>query len=238
MVKILPGYTPDGQVYYDEEMKITGAMLPTGGFKTAHGPGLLETKEGTMLCCWFAGTYEGNTDINVVVSRLPKGADKWEEPINVSNENEFSDQNPSLFLAPNGEVWCMYTSQKGRQPGKNNMQYTAVVKKQVSVDDGKTWSAPEVVFDHPGTFSRQPIQILSNGRWLYTNWLCSDSETGLAGDPSCVQISDDEGKTWRRVDVPQSNGRVHMTVVERGRWSSDLLLPLAGSGLDLHQRVL
>ncbi len=213
-IKTLSGLTPDGQIYFDDEMKLTEAMLPPGPWPTAHAPALLETKEGTILCCWFAGTYEGGADINVVVSRLPKGADHWEEPVNVSNENDFSDQNPSLFLAPNGEIWCMYTSQLGRQPGKDNMQYTAVVKKQVSTDDGRTWGAPETVFDEPGTFSRQPIQILSNGRWIYGNWICTDSASGLSGDPSAFRISDDAGKTWRRVDMPESNGRVHPNVVE------------------------
>lgn len=213
-IKKLPGLTPDGQIYYDEEMRVTEAMLPPGPWPTAHAPALLETPAGTLLCCWFAGTYEGGADINVVVSRLPKGADRWEEPVNVSNENDFSDQNPSLFLSPSGEIWCMYTSQLGRQPGKDNMQYTAVVKKQVSTDDGRTWSAPETVFDEPGTFSRQPIQILSNGRWIYGNWICTDSAEGLAGDPSAFRISDDAGKTWRRVDMPNSHGRVHPTIVE------------------------
>lgn len=213
-VKLLPGLTPDGQIYEDPEMHVIEAMLPPGPWPTAHAPALLETAKGTLLCCWFAGSYEGGADINIVLSRLPKGADKWEEPINITNENDFSDQNPSLFLAPNGEIWCMYTSQLGRQPGKDNMQYTAVVKKQISTDDGLTWSIPETVFAKPGTFSRQPIQILSNGRWIYSNWLCTDSASGLAGDPTAFQISDDEGKTWRQVDMPNSHGRVHANVVE------------------------
>ena len=210
----LKGLTPDGQVYYDEEMKVTEAMLPPGPWKTAHAPALLETKEGTMLCCWFAGSFEGGADINIVVSRLPKGCTKWEEPVYISNENDFSDQNPSLFNAPNGEIWAMYTSQLGRVPGKDNMQYTSVVKKQVSTDDGKTWGEPETVFPEEGTFARQPIQILSNGRWIFGNWICTDSEAGLSGDPTAFRISDDAGKTWRRVDMPESAGRVHANVVE------------------------
>ena len=213
-IKTLPGLTPDGQIYYDEEMKLTEAFINPGPWTTAHGPGLLETPAGTILCCWFAGTYEGDTDINIVVSRLEKGADKWSEPTYISTDTDFSDQNPSLFLNPNGEIWCMYTSQLGRQPGKDNMQFTSVVKKQVSTDDGLTWSEPEVVLPEPGTFARQAIQILSNGRWIYGLWLCSDSESGLAGDPSAFAISDDQGATWRRVDMPNSSGRVHPSMVE------------------------
>lgn len=213
-IKELVGLTPDGQIYFDREMGFVEAMLPPGPWTTAHGPGFLETPAHTLLCCWFAGTYEGDTDINVVVSRLEQGADRWSEPELISKDNDFSNQNPSLFLAPSGEIWCMYTSQRGREPGKDNMQYTSVVKRQISIDDGKTWSEPEVMFADEGTFARQPIQILSNGRWIFGNWLCTDSASGLSGDPSTFQISDDEGKTWRRVDVPGSTGRVHPNVVE------------------------
>lgn len=213
-VKTLPGLTPDGQIYYDPEMKLTEAMLPPGPWASAHGPGLVETPAGTLLCCWFAGTFEGDTDINIVVSRLEKGADAWSEPIYISHDNEFSNQNPSLFLAPDGKVWAMYTSQRGREEGKDNMQYTSVIKRQVSADDGLTWSEPEVVLPEEGTFARQAIQVLSNGRWIYGLWLCTDSESGLAGDPSAFAVSDDEGATWRRVDMPGSAGRVHPSVVE------------------------
>lgn len=179
-IKTLPGYTPDGQVYFDEEMQYTGAMLPPGAWTSHHGPGLVETPAGTILCCWFAGTFEGDTDVNIVVSRLEKGSDRWTEPQMISTDNDFSNQNPSLFLNPNGEIWAMYTSQRGREEGKDNMQYTSVVKKQVSTDDGLTWGEPEVVLPEEGTFARQAIQVLSNGRWIYGLWLCTDSEIGRA----------------------------------------------------------
>jgi len=70
------------------------------------------------------------------------------------------------------------------------------------------------VFQREGSFCRQPIQILKNGRWIFGNWLCTDSEEGLSGDPSVFQISDDQGKSWRMVEMPGSRGRVHPTVVE------------------------
>lgn len=213
-VRTLPGLTPDGQVYYDEDMRLTEAMLPPGPWRSAHGPGLLETPAGTLLCCWFAGTFEGDTDVNIVVSRLDRGSSVWSEPMMISTDSEFSNQNPSLFLAPSGEIWAMYTSQRGREEGKNNMQYTSVIKRQVSRDDGLTWGEPEVVLPEEGTFARQAIQVLSNGRWIYGLWLCTDSESGLAGDPSAFAISDDEGVTWRRVDMPGSSGRVHPSLVE------------------------
>lgn len=210
----LPGLTADGQCYFNTEMGTVEAAIPNGGWRTCHGPGMVELPNGDLLCCWFAGTFEGDTDVHIVCSRLPKGETKWTEPVDVSKDDTRSEQNPSLFYGPDGAVWCMYTAQKGRDAGQNNMQFTAQVRCQKSFDGGLTWSEPETIFPEEGTFSRQPIQILSNGRWIYGNWICN-SANGLAGDPSAFRISDDGGKTWTgRIYMPGSNGRVHPTIIE------------------------
>lgn len=211
---VLPGLTMDGQVYCNAEMGTVEAIIPPGPWRTCHGPGMVELPNGDLLCCWFAGTFEGDADIHIVCARLPKGADKWEEPVNVSGDPTRSEQNPSLMIGPDGAVWCMYTAQLGRIPGKDNMQYTSQVRCQKSFDGGKTWGDYETIFPEEGTFSRQPIQILKSGRWIYGTWICTDAVDGLAGDPSAFRISDDQGKTWRMVMMPKSNGRVHPTVVE------------------------
>ena len=205
---------PDGQIYENTHMNTLEAFLPTGGFDTAHGPGLLEAENGDLICVWFAGSFEGNADIHIVSSRLPKGSDRWELVVDVSNDPHRSEQNPSLFQHPNGEIWALYTAQLDRVEGKDNMQFTSIVRRQTTRDFGRTWEEPVVLFPEEGTFCRQPIQILSNGRWIMGNWICSDSADGLAGDPTAFRISDDDGKTWRRVDMPRSNGRVHANVVE------------------------
>ena len=106
------------------------------------------------------------------------------------------------------------TAQLERVEGKDNMQFTAVVRCQKSTDGGKTWGDYTTVFPEEGTFCRQPIQVLSNGRWIFANWLCTDSAEGLSGDPTAFRISDDEGKTWRMVMMPGSNGHVHANVIE------------------------
>ncbi|BAL00646.1 hypothetical protein OBV_34470 [Oscillibacter valericigenes Sjm18-20] len=211
---VLPGLTPDGTVYENAAMGTVEAMLPPGSYATAHAPALLELENGDLLCAWFAGSYEGSADVSIVCARLPKGAEKWSKPVRVSTDPQRSEQNPSLFLAPDEEIWAVYTAQLDRAEGKDNMQYTAVVRRQRSNDGGCTWSNYDVLFPEEGTFCRQPIQVLSNGRWIFGNWICTDSASGLAGDPSAFRISDDGGNTWRRVDIPQSHGRVHPNVVE------------------------
>lgn len=212
--KHLPGLTPDGCMYINDRLGTIEAMLPPGPYKTAHAPALLELENGDLLCAWFAGSFEGSADVSIVCARLPKDGAAWEEPILVSHDSQRSEQNPSLFAGPDGGVWAMYTAQLDRMPGKDNMQFTSVVRCQKSFDQGRTWGEYETVFDREGTFCRQPIQVLSNGRWIFGNWICSDSNAGLAGDPTVFQISDDQGRTWREIAMPRSHGRVHANVVE------------------------
>ncbi len=212
----LPGLTPDGRIYANEDMGTLEAFLPTGGYPTAHAPALLELTDGTLLCAWFGGTYEGSADIRIICSRLEPESGRWTEPVDISGDPNRSEQNPSLFNGPDGAVWAVYTAQLDRQAGKDNMQFTSQIRCQKSTDGGRTWGAYETLFAREGSFCRQPIQVLSSGRWIFANWLCTDSVDGLSGDPTAFQISDDRGKTWRQADMPESNGRVHANVVELG----------------------
>ena len=75
--KKLPGLTWDGTIYENEEMGTLEALLPTGGYPTAHAPAMVELPDGTLLCCWFAGTYEGSADIRIICSVLPKDGAQW-----------------------------------------------------------------------------------------------------------------------------------------------------------------
>lgn len=204
----------NGIMYRDEFLQVDFGLLPTGGKKTAHAPALIETGDGGMLCAWFAGSFEGSGDISIVVSKLDPETQTWSVPVTVSKEENRSEQNPSFFRTPEGQIWLIYTSQVSRQEGKDNMQFTSIILLQKSLDEGQTWGEPEVLFEKEGTFGRQGIQILSNGRWIYSTWLCEDSAEGLANDPTEFQLSDDAGKTWRPVRMPESNGRVHGNVVE------------------------
>ncbi|WP_232180970.1 sialidase family protein [Mammaliicoccus sciuri] len=204
----------DGIMYHDQFLNVDFGILPTGGNNTAHAPALIETEDGGMLCAWFAGSFEGSGDISIVVSKLDPETQTWSIPITVSQGENRSEQNPAFFRHPNGDIWLIYTSQISRQEGKDNMQFSSIIMVQKSRDEGLNWSNAEVLIHNEGTFSRQPIQILSNGRWIFSTWLCEDSADGLTNDPTEFQVSDDEGTTWKPIRMPESEGRVHANVIE------------------------
>lgn len=96
----LPGLTWDGTVYENEEMGTLEALLPTGGWPTAHAPAMVELPNGDLLCCWFAGTYEGSADVHIICSVLPHDGTKWLEPVNISGDPTRQRAEPLAVLRP------------------------------------------------------------------------------------------------------------------------------------------
>ena len=68
----LPGLTPDGTMYWNEEIGTVEAVLPPGGYKTAHGPGLLELENGDMPVS-YTHLVDGN-DVHAVIHHLAQDA--------------------------------------------------------------------------------------------------------------------------------------------------------------------
>ena len=150
-----------------------------------------------------SGSGEGNPDTDIVMSRLPYSSDQWTVPMELSHDTERSEQNPVLFLAPDGELWLLYTSNEPHN------QKTARLCVRKSGDRGYTWSPATVLFSEPGIFIKQPCVVLSNGNWLLPAYYCT-----WDGDYSIVKISTDSGATWQEYPVSGGMNRVQMDVLE------------------------
>ena len=208
----------DGRLCHNQSLDTVEALIPNTPYNSCHAADLLETRDGDILCVWFAGSSEGFADISIVGSRLKKGESQWSLPVKLTEDATRSEQNPSLFQHPNGDIWLMYTAQVARTkdtPEHYSYQFTAEIRRRVSHDQGYTWEPAETMFDHPGSFCRQKIQILESGRWIFGNWYCFEDLTRNGSDITVFHISDDQGKTWRTVPLPGSEGRVHANIIEK-----------------------
>lgn len=207
---------------------LTTAMLPSPCPQN-HASNLFELPNGDLLCTWFGGTQEGVADISIYLARLPKGSQQWQAPEKLSDDPTRSEQNPVLFLAPDGVLWLLWTAQL------SGNQDTAIVRCRTSTDFGKHWSDIRVLLDQPGTFIRQPIVIAKNGDWLLPVFYCTTrpGEKWVGNeDTSAVKISSDQGKSWRDAPVPESTGCVHMNLLPlpdgrivalyRSRWADHI----------------
>lgn len=188
-----------------------------------HAANLAVLADGSLACAWFSGTQEGVSDIGVWVSRLPVGADAWTRPERLSDDPTRSEQNPVLHRHDNGELWLLWTSQHAGN------QDTARVQRRVSADGGRSWGSPHTLIPatgDAGVFIRQPPVVLPGGRILLPIFYCVrvPGEKWVGNlDYSAVMVSDDDGATWREIEVPDSVGCVHMNV---GRLSDGTLVAL------------
>ena len=179
-------------------------------FPAAHAANLIQLKSGEILSFWFAGTWEGESDVSIIMSRLPKGGKQWSKPQLVDHHVGESYQNPMAFEAPDGELWLIHTTQAAGQ-GQANAKVLATR----STDQGKTWTPPRILFDTPGAFVRQPMVTMANGDWMLPMYFTPSRgiTTGAETNYSVVKISSDRGQSWRDCAIPNSNGYVQPGVI-------------------------
>src|ERR1700683_896943 len=182
-------------------------------FRISHAANLLQLQNADLLCFWFSGTGEGESNVAIVTSRLAKGSEQWSKTVEIDHQAGKSFQNPVGFQLPDGRLWLLHPPQPAGE-GQTN----AEVFYLTSADDGKTWSLPRPLFTQPGSFVRQPPVLLSQKVWLLPVYY-TPSRTiteGAESHYSVVKITDDGGKHWRECRIPGSNGLVQETVVRLG----------------------
>ena len=123
---------------------------------------------GDLGCVWFGGTQEGVPDISVYFSRLAPGADRWSEPVRLSDDPTRSEQNPLLFPAPDGKLWLLWTAQI------SGNQDTAIVRRRISA---RRWAELGADRDPvPGQPARAASSSASRSWcWTTANGCCRSS---------------------------------------------------------------
>src|SRR5689334_6719815 len=102
-------------------------------FASCHASTLTETSDGTLLCAWFAGTAEGESDVAIWLSEHKNN--QWSPPREVARLSEVPCWNPVLCTLPSNEILLFY---KG---GQTPLDWSGFLKR--SYDSGRTWSSAE-----------------------------------------------------------------------------------------------
>ena len=184
-------------------------LYQQAAFPECHGATIAETPKGDLVAAFFGGTKERNPDCVIWVSRKPKGSDTWTAPVAPTMKSwtpssawdpngQLAQQkkahwNPVLFQLPGGELLLFY------KIGTRVADWTGHLMR--SKDGGKTWSKSEPLPEgFLGPVKNKPEYI--NGRII-----CPSSTEGEGGWKLHFEISDDRGKTWRKVGpIPAEEG--------------------------------
>lgn len=182
-------------------------------YPSSHASNLYQLRNGDVLCVWFSGTWEGNSGVGIVVSRLAKGANKWSETKLIDRREGESFQNPTVFQSPDGAVHVYHTTQPANGP-----ESSSKVLEVESHDNGLTWSAPKELFTKGGSYTRHPPLFLADGTWLLPMTYVTSAGIGEGAETNypAVELSHDGGKTWRECLYPNANARVQPTTLQLG----------------------
>ncbi len=157
--------------------------LPT---RNCHASTVLPLPDGNIVCAWFGGSREGRDDVDIWYAVKDKNG--FSQPQKLSADPETAHWNPVLFLRKNGEI-CLFF-----KVGKRIAFWRTYIS--ISTDGGRTFSEPEELVKGDRSGGRGPVKNkclrLKSGRILapasteHTGWICF------------TDISDDDGKTWKK----------------------------------------
>lgn len=158
-------------------------------FPQCHSATIVETTKGDLVTAFFGGTREGHPDVCIYVCRKEKGSNAWTKPALaadgiISAIERKACYNPVLYQMPNGPLYLFY------KIGSRVSDWKGYLK--VSNDGGKSWSAAETLPDgFLGPIKNKPV--------LIGNKLICPSSTEGDGWKVHFEITEDWGKTWRKV---------------------------------------
>ena len=155
-------------------------------FPESHAATIVEGRRG-IVAAWFGGTKEKNPDCCIWVSRKTKTG--WTEPQMVADGvldgTKYACWNPVLTETPKGELQLYY------KIGVNVAGWSGHVV--TSKDGGKTWSKSRALPEgFLGPIKNKPV-------WIGKRMICPSSTEDENGWRIHFEISDDEGKTWRKI---------------------------------------
>jgi predicted neuraminidase len=194
----------DGKIRPSAVAGLQVAYLPIV-FPSSHSSDLLNLKNGDLMCAYHSGRWEDKSGLAIVISRLAKSSNQWTKPEVVVQQAGVAFENPVLFEPSAGVLWLFYTSQAA-DTGQSNAQ----VLYRTSPDNGRSWSGGAVLFAKPSSFDRQRL-VVSGNEWLFPMYYTPRSDEDHY---SSVQISTDDGSTWKECVVPDSKGLVQPDLVE------------------------
>ncbi|MCX7642546.1 MAG: exo-alpha-sialidase [Armatimonadetes bacterium] len=177
---------------------------PMPSHPMAHASTLTELPSGDLLCAFYAGSYETSPDQAIFIVRAQKrgnGKWTWSEPKKLIDTPQKADGNPVLFTSPDGVVWLFFVTLQGTG-WTSSLLFAAK-----SLDEGKTWSEPQLLSAVQGTMPRTKPLVLQDGAWLLPLY------DELRWRPIFWR-SEDKGKTWREFAVQTRFRLIQPAVVE------------------------
>ncbi|WP_317175974.1 exo-alpha-sialidase [Halomontanus rarus] len=123
---------------------------------------IYEMPNGDLVSAWFAGDVgEGNRDQNTYGSRLPVGADEWEDSKPLVEIDGRAVGSPVMFEGPGDYLWLTAPVMYGDWLSTSRVHYKR------SSDGGETWGDLELLSERSGIYLKnKPLYLDKEDRWI------------------------------------------------------------------------
>jgi len=154
-------------------------------FPSCHASTIVESPDGQLTVAFFGGTRESADDVCIYQCSKSMTDTVWSAAVCVAQDSLHACWNPVLFKVADDSLLLFYKT------GPKVIYWRGHAK--LSNDGGKSWEPyidfPEDMF---GAIKNKPVRLAS-GRIISPS---SDERTGWTIH---FELSDDSGKTWRKV---------------------------------------
>lgn len=187
----------------DEGPKVTMEFVYVDAdFPSCHASTIVEYPEGHLTVAFFGGQHERANDVCIWLSRKAMSDTVWSPLENVAGDSQTPCWNPVLYACDDGRMLLFYKF------GNSVPEWKGHVK--TSYDGGYTWGDEYVLPDGMvGAVKNKPVRLPS-GRVISPSSIEIELPEGVSGSEGFThfEISDDDGKTWRKVGPVAANDSV------------------------------
>ena len=177
---------------------------------SCHASTVLPLDDGTVVTAWFAGSSESDDDVKILTSvRSTDGV--WSEPLRVSADPNVAHWNPVLFQRTDGTIVLYF------KVGKDTEYWKTYYSTSL---DGKSWSVPRELVPGDNSGGRGPVK--NKPIRLTDGTVLAPASTEIDSWKAFVDISEDDGLTWKRTDYIDSKYCIYFKVpmIQPTLWQS------------------
>ena len=216
---VTAGNSYDGVVRSDADGRYDAILPPP--FASNHASMVEVNGKGSYNMAWFSGTFEGQSDVAIVVSELTLNATGgfqdavWSNAFVVSERDGYSNQNPVLFHDDDTGVTHLFHTQQLANQGEQyaHVWYLNCSDTSPSGPGPYGFTEPVEIFGKDGSFIKNRLLKALSGDWLLPMYYAPAPDPNYSHIKVLAKGDNPTDPVWGNIDFMDTDNLVQPSVV-------------------------